>query len=180
MNFEEKYRYALEHSKIHRYRQSNLFTFGTTRLPYVLAARSSINSGESIIRRGEIVTEKPSIMLQNNEPSFSGFSDNDGDAQQLSVLFGRRFHLPAMRYRNDNASMDLSTKNVTQVINESLEALDRENNLRTAVISGPEDCWQFSLIIYAGEMMQRSAPGNIREMIEHNKLQFPGGGQPFG
>ncbi len=41
------------------------------------------------------------------------------------------------------------------------------------VIEGPEDLWGLSLLIYAAEMTQRSAPGNFRDIAERN------GGSPF-
>ena len=171
-DLEQRFKKARADSVIHRARKADLFTFGTTILPYLFVAESGINRGDTILRRGEISTGKPTVVLHGEQPSFSGFGDEyTGSEAQLGLLFGRVFRFPNMRYAHSHSRLEVISQAMERVLNEQLENLEREGNTRTAVISGPEDCWALSLILYASEMTRRSAGGNIREMLEYNKLK---------
>lgn len=181
MNFEsleENFKYAVEHTVIHRRRKSDLYTFGTTKLPYYFVAKSAINEGDTILRKGEIKTEKPSIIMGENLPTFSGFGDEyEGKEQQMSILFGRSFHFPSVNYQHENFKLEVVSKEFQRVTDELQEELDQDHNSRTALLSGPEHCWALSIIIYASDMCQKSAPGNLKEMLErkrYNSDGFPG------
>ena len=172
-DLERKFREAMEASVIHRARRADLFTFGTTILPYLFVAESGINSGDIILRRGEISTGKPAVFLQGGTPSFSGFGDEyEGRESDMGLLFGRVFQFPNLRYAHTHNQLEVLSKSLERVLGEQIERLEREGNTRTAVISGPEDCWALSLVIYAGEMTKRSASGNIKDLIEHKKLNL--------
>lgn len=171
-SFEERFRFAMEQTKIHRARKSSLYTFGTTRLPYLFSAKSAVNTGETVVRSGEIVTDKPALILPETAPTFSGFPADEGEMRRMSVMFGRMFRFPVLRYHNSAESMEVVTGEMERIVEAQLDKLDKEGNSRTAVISGLEDCWYISLIIYAGEMMQKSAPDNLKEMMEHHRFNF--------
>lgn len=174
--FEQKLRLAQQQTEILRTRKSDLFTFGTTRLPYVFLAESLINQGDTIIRRGEINTEKPSLILGDNLPSFEGFSDDEADHKQMSFVFGRGFQFPSLSYQNQSMQMEVVAKELHALSDEIQEELEQQRDSKTAVIQGPEDSWAFSLLIYAGEMTRRSAPGNIKDMMDRNKFNDDGFG----
>lgn len=175
-SFEERFRAALEQTKVHRARRTNLFTFGATRLPYIFAAESAVNRGETVVRTGEIVTEKPNLILPEEIPTFSGFQTDDGEGRQLQLVFGRLFRFPAVHCRNDGVALEVVPGEMERVVDGRIAELDRSGNSRTAVISGREDLWHISLMVYAGEMMHRSAPDNIREMLERRHLDLLRGG----
>lgn len=175
-DLESKFKYALEHSVIHRTRKSDLYTFGTTKLPYTFIAKSSINEGDTIIRSGEIATEKPQLFFGENLPRFSGFGDEyEGREDDMSYLFGRMFHFPSLNYQNQGGNLEVVEKEFDRVIDEQQEILDNNQNYRTAIISGPEDCWALSLVIYASEMTKRSAPGNLKDMVDRQKFNLDSG-----
>ena len=172
--FEQKLRLAQEQTKILRTRKSDLFTFGTTRLPYAFLAESLINQGDTVIRRGEINTTKPSLIMGEDLPTFEGFSDDDGDHKQMSFVFGRGFQLPSLNFQNQSMELEVVSKELKALSDQIQNKLDREHDSKTAVISGPEDSWAFSLLIYAGEMTRRSAPGNIKDMMDRGKFNHDG------
>ncbi|MBF0198755.1 MAG: hypothetical protein HQL32_13650 [Planctomycetes bacterium] len=180
LNFDDKFKQAAEQSKIHRQRKSALFTFGATRLPYYFVAPSAINEGDTVIRKGEISTEKPALITGDNLPHFSGFGeDYDAHERQMSVIFGRGFHFPQLNYQNHSGSLEVVSKEEQKVLDELLQALDNEHDSLTAVVSGPEDSWALSILFYAGEMTRQSAPGNVKEMFERGRFNqdgFPGFG----
>ena len=172
-DLETKFKYALEHSVIHRARKSDLYTFGTTKLPYAFIAESAINKGDTIIRNGEISTEKPQLILGDHLPSFTGFGDEyEGKEQEMSFLFGRMFHFPNLTYQHQSTSLEVVPMELERVIDQQQAQLDANQNFRTALISGPEDCWALSLVIYASEMTKRSAPGNLKDMLDRQKFNI--------
>ena len=170
-NFEDRWMRAKEGTQLHRTRQTDLFTFGTTALPYVFIASSAINTGDSILRRGELKTEKPAIIWGGGESSessrFSGFEEEGENVNQ--VLFARAFRFPNLQVNNQGMQMEVLSREIRQLSDEIMSELDANGDRRTAVIEGPEDLWGLSLLIYAAEMTQRSAPGNLRDIAERGR-----------
>jgi len=173
-DFEKKLKLARQQTQILRTRKSDLFTFGTTSLPYVFLAESLINEGDTIIRRGEVKTAKPSLIMGEDLPTFEGFSDEESDHKQMSFVFGRGFQFPSLNFQNNDMQLEVVSKELKAVSDEVQNEFDKTHDSRTAVISGPEESWAFSLLIYAGEMTKRSAPGNIKDMFERGHLNSNG------
>jgi hypothetical protein len=173
-NFEERWARATDKTHLHRTRKHDLYTFGATRLPYIFLAESAINVGDTIVRRGEISTEKPAIFLGGSQsPRFEGFQDSEED-QKDQLLFARAFRFPGLNVQNQHMQMELVAREASALCDELMSELDDQRDSRTAVIEGPEDLWGLSLIFYAAQMTSRSAPGNMREMMER------GGGPSLG
>jgi hypothetical protein len=168
--FEDRWLRAKDGTKLHRTRQTDLFTFGTTALPYVFIASSAINTGDSMLRRGELKTEKPAIIWGGGESSdssrFHGFEDEGQDDNADRVLFARAFRFPNLQVNNQGMELEVVSREMTQLSDELMTELEANGDRRTAVIEGPEDLWGLSLLIYAAEMTQRSAPGNLRDITE--------------
>lgn len=85
--------------------------------------------------------------------------------------------MPNLNVQNQDMHLDVVSKELEELGDQFMNDLDRENDSRTAVIRGPEDLWGISLLIYAGEMTRRSAPGNMKEIMEREQrggsgLQF--------
>lgn len=164
---EHYYRQALDNTVVHRERQSSLFTFGATRLPYYFVAESAINKGDTVIRKGEISTDKPALFTPDNLPNFSGFGDEyEGHEKEMSVVLGRVFHLSGLHYKHEGNQLEVVTKEMNRVIDEYQTELDQSHNHRTAIISGPEDCWALSLVVYASKMTQKSAESNMNDIMQ--------------
>lgn len=168
-DFEQRFLRAQEGTSLHRTRQNDLYTFGSTRLPYVFLGSSAINAGDTVIRRGEIRTEKPTLFLGGNPQSeFEGFEE-EGDDPSTPMLFARAFQMSGLNVHNDGMTLEVVEREVRSVVDGTLEEMDRQGDRRTAVVEGPEDLWALSLLIYAGEMTQRSAPGNVKDLLERNQ-----------
>ena len=74
MNIYDAWTRALKSTDIIRSRVSALQTFNETRVPYIFLAPSSVNDGDTVVRKGEIVVEKPSLILPPNIPQLEGLS----------------------------------------------------------------------------------------------------------
>lgn len=172
-DFEDKLHRAIEETNIIRARRNNLFTFGTTVLPYIFTAESSINKGDTLVRKGSISTDKPSIIMpEQGASSFEGFESTREDERGLNLLFGRAFQVPAMSYKNAHSSLDIVAKPLSQVTDDIFEDMEKSGDSRSALLSGPEDLWHISLLLYAAEMTHRSAGANIREMLERKHFNL--------
>ena len=73
MNFEKMWGKALKHTEIVRARIQALSMLGDTHVPYVLLSESSINVGDTVVRKGEVLVQKPSLIIPPNNPQFKGF-----------------------------------------------------------------------------------------------------------
>ena len=73
MNVQDSWENALKATKIIRPRAQNLQTFSDTDLSYIFLSKALVNAGDTIVRKGEVLVEKPAIVLPNNLPQFEGF-----------------------------------------------------------------------------------------------------------
>ncbi len=83
MSIQESWEKAIRNTEIIRQRIQGLATFSTTNLPYVLLSESSVNMGDTVVRKGIVLVEKPSLILPANIPQCEGF---DFDRDVLSYL----------------------------------------------------------------------------------------------
>ena len=86
MNIQELWEKALKQTRVIRPRVQALETFKATRLPYVALSASLINPGDTVVRKGDILVEKPAIILPFNLPQFEGF---EFEARRFKAFAGR-------------------------------------------------------------------------------------------
>ena len=65
---------ALRETNIIRSRVIGLQTFGETQVPYILLSPSTINEGDTVVRTGEVLVHRPSLILPPNIPQLEGFN----------------------------------------------------------------------------------------------------------
>ena len=73
MNIQDGWEKALKYTKIIRPRPKDLLTFEATEVPYIFLSESLVNLGDTVVRKGQIMVEKPAIILPSNMPQFEGF-----------------------------------------------------------------------------------------------------------
>jgi hypothetical protein len=163
---------AQRQTEILRTRRNLLYTFGNTRLPYVFLGQSAINEGDVVKRQGEVTVEPPKIVAPGSGAEFAGFGLEELPEGVTPIILNRWVKFPTARYENAGGELEVVTGPLEGAIERTLEELERQNDIRTGVIRGPEDKWGFSLLGYVGQMIVRSTPGNIGEYFEH--FGFPG------
>lgn len=161
---------ALKKTEIVRSRVSPLLTHDATRLPYIFLAESAVNQGDTVSRKGEVVVEKPSIILPEHLPQFQGFEfekDFAGSENFLNTFFlirGVRF--PSFRYNNKTDHLDVFEGKLSKAISHYAEELQRKEDVHTGLIVGDEDCWQFSVIIFICHQVMRQVDGDIKRLLD--------------
>ena len=173
MEMEEALKLAQADTQFIRVRKNLLYTFGTTRLPYICLSQSLARPDDIIVRRGEVMADKPQIAVPGLDFSFEGFSgaDEDLEADTLAILLARRISMPPSKYVNKAGGEVMETGPIAAAIDRALNRLDSDNDIRTAVISAPEKVWGLSVLLYIGSQVARSAPSNVHEHFERLRLQ---------
>jgi hypothetical protein len=112
-------------------------------------------------------------MLPENHPSLEGFNFGDdfkvNDDRVVSFLLLRGLTLPSLKYENRTYSLDLHEDGLSNAIQFYKDDLQRKEETKVGLIVGPNDAWQFSLLIYVAVMVSKSAPHDIKKYIEKLK-----------
>ncbi len=170
MDIREYWEKALKQTEIIRPRVLPLGTFESTRLPYIFLGESSVNIGDTVVRCGEVMVEKPSLILPPNNPSFEGFESEHPQAADLNrladFLLVRGIRFPSVKYNNKTLSVDIREGKLKDAIDHYFRELQCAENVSTGLVIGPEDCWQFSVLIFTCSTAERSAENDIRKLFE--------------
>ena len=170
MNIQDSWEKAVKKTEIVRPRVTPLSTFSVTHLPYVCLSESAVNAGDTVVRRGEVLVEKPSIVLPHNMPQFEGFDfEKEMHVNEdlfKSFLLVRGVQFPALKYNDKKHSIDVYEGGLSSAIESYKATLQQNENVHTGLIAGPEDCWQFSVILFVCGQVVRSLDGDIRRLFD--------------
>lgn len=170
MNFEKMWEKALRNTEIVRSRIQSLKIHVATQVPYVLLSESTINEGDTIVRKGQVVVEKPSLIMPPYQPLLNGFElegeSNFNKDMLINFLLVRGVSLPSLKYDNITNSLDIHEGKLSAAIKHYQEDLQRRENVTTGLIVGPEDCWQYSLLIFICSQISRNAENDIKKLLE--------------
>ncbi|MBI4353560.1 MAG: hypothetical protein HY593_06530 [Candidatus Omnitrophica bacterium] len=170
MSVQEGWEKALKHTEIVRPRVQPLHSFEATRMPYMFLAESSVNSGDTVVRKGEVVVERPAIFLPFPAPHFEGFHFQEemkfNEDFLINFLLVRGITFPSLKYDNQTDSIDVFEGRLSQAIQHCLNRLQREEDIRTGLIMGTEDTWQFSVLIFICSQVARNADQDVKSFLE--------------
>jgi hypothetical protein len=173
MDIQEKWEKALEKTEIIRPRIQDLLTFSSTDLSYIFLSESAINAGDTVVRKGSVLIERPSLILPLGLPQFEGFDFNkESDLKEdmiANFLLVRGVKFPSLQYNNRTYSLDIFEDRLQKAIEYYNDKLQREENVNTGLMIGPEDCWQFSVLIFVCTQVIRSTDGDIKKLLDEFK-----------
>jgi hypothetical protein len=173
MDVHEAWSRALKETEVVRSRVSALQTFQATQVPYILLSESSINLGDTVVRRGEVTVDRPSLILPPNIPQFEGFEFDAGQSydeqSMINFLLIRGVQLPSMKYDNKTQQLNVFEGNMDRAVKHYLKELQQKENVSCGLLVGPEDVWQFSLLIFICSQIARNTEVDIRRLIEDYK-----------
>ena len=161
---------ALRNTGIIRSRVQALRTFHDTHVPYVFLAESTINIGDTVIRKGEVVVKKPALILPPNIPQFEGFDFNEDYVGQendfLNFLLVRGVAMPSLKYDNHTHSLNIFEGKLSEAIKYYQDLLQQHENVNTGLVTGPEDCWQFSILIFIYSQVVKNVPNDMKRILD--------------
>ena len=170
MDIESLWEKAQAKTEIVRGRVKGLATFDTTRVPYVFLGESVVNEGHTVVRKGKVLVERPMILLPEDLPQFEGFDFEEdldieqGAMQMFFLMRGIRF--PSLKYNNTVESLELEEASLLKTADKLKKTLEKKENVNTALILGPEDCWQLSILIYMASLVSRCARTDIMNLMD--------------
>jgi hypothetical protein len=161
---------ARKRTEILRLQLQDLSTFETTAVPYVFLAESSLNQGDTVVRKGHVLIERPSVILPGFSPQFRGFEFEQNlhvsDDTVATFLLIRGIQFPSLKYRHQTSSLDVFEGQLQRAIAHFQNQMVRAEDIKTGLVVGPEDAWQFSLLLLVGALVVRSAEGDLRRILE--------------
>ena len=170
MDFEEMWGKALKNTEIIRTRVRSLSMIGDTSVPYLLLSESSINIGDTIVRKGEVLVQRPSLFIPPNNPQFEGFEFDEEDVLDqnslINFLIVRGISLPSLRYDNKTSSMDIYEGKLSKAVKHHEAILQQQEDVQTGLLIGPEDCWQFSILIFVCSQIIKNADQDIQRLLD--------------
>jgi len=170
MDIQELWDKARKRTEIIRMRLKDLSTFEATAVPYVFLAESSLNQGDTVIRKGHVLIERPAIILPNFSPQFEGFEfDTEAhisDEAVATFLLVRGIQFPSLKYRHELSSLDVVEGALGKAIEQFNRQFAQAEDIATGLVVGPEEAWQFSLLLLVGALVIRSAEGDLRRILE--------------
>jgi hypothetical protein len=170
MDIQQNWEKALRYTEIVRPRIEGLATFSATSLPYILLSESEVNVGDTVVRKGMVMVEKPSLILPANLPQVKGFDINRETLSYLTNFFlVRGVALPSLKYDNRIYSVDVYEDKLKNSIEHFADKLKMTEDVLTGLVVGPTDSWQFSLLIFAASQVERSAENDIKKIMEEWK-----------
>jgi hypothetical protein len=170
MNIQDGWEKALSKTEIIRTRVQGLLVNEATNLPYIFLCESSINPQDAVVRKGEVVVGKPSLVLPSASPQFEGFDfDKEFDTSEgmlTNFLLVRGVTFPSLNYNNKTYSVDVFEGGLSKAIQHNLDKLQRQEDVHTGLLTGPEDSWQFSILIFICTQVIKSAETDVRKLLE--------------
>ena len=170
MNIQDGWGKALKYTKIIRPRPKALLTFEATEVPYIFLSESLVNLGDTVVRKGRVIVEKPAIILPSNLPQFEGFDfEKEFHSNQdtiLNFLLVRGVTFPSLKYNNTTYSLDVYEGHLEKAIEHYSDRLERGEDVASGLVTGPEDSWQFSILIFIATQIMRSADGDIKKLLD--------------
>jgi len=173
MDIESLWDKARSQTEILRMRLQDLATFDTTAVPYIFLGESMVNPGDTVVRQGKVLIDRPAIMLPKWSPQFEGFEFDAGlrmsDEHVVTFLLMRGVNFPSLKYQHQLSSLEVMERSLREAVSHYEQRLQRAEDTKTGLVVGPEETWQLSLLLLVGALVIRSAEGDVRRLIEEWK-----------
>lgn len=170
--------YALQNTTLLRRPQQQLETFGTTRIQYHLITELMDSVDQVRVREGVLNAARPQILT----PGHLSATDTEGfeDAESANFLSWLREHQPDLRFLHYGFSLSkkdikdtLLSESIEQVQANVLAEVAKKEHAASAVLLGVEQPWEVCLLKLMVELVEKSAPGHVKEMQSRNLLPHP-------
>ena len=170
MDKELFYLNVMNRTKILRPPRHTLATFGSTTLSYVLISEIPGTENQCRLREGRVTAQRPRIITPDLwRKRFEGFGEETELYKGLmDQTFGEAFRGLEYTFKNDLDRASVETASLKEMTNRTLDAMNRENTPRTALLQGPDPAWGSSVMKFIVDMSLRSFPVNLRELEEHD------------
>jgi hypothetical protein len=182
----ERIEQAARHTEILRHPRQHLSTFGITNIYYYLVTEPVYTElvsevGETVIREGRVIAERPKIVTPYYLTQLEGFSF---DARQYfeTLLKMHGADAPGLfyTYKNEPKGLNIVSENWSAVVDKLNDEIDKKGDPLASIIKGQDELWDVSLLKFIYEITSRSVQNNIAQLGSRGLLGMSHGGVPVG
>ena len=171
---EEQFKACWQKTEVIREYEKMLYTFGDMTLPYIFVAEHRGYPDRTLVRKGIVYIQKPSIVLpgRSQGPEFKdGFEHSDALPPD-AIYIMRSMGLPYSQITNKQLAKDeIEYGRLQAVIDQFSDKLTEHEDTDTGLIKGLMAGADISLMRYALGLMLKSAPENVRQFFDHFRRQ---------
>ncbi|MFC1908656.1 hypothetical protein ACFLXD_02125 [Chloroflexota bacterium] len=183
---EERIEHAARHTEILRLPKQSLSTFGTTNVYYYLITEPvyselerETGAGETVIREGRVIAEKPKIVTPYYLTRLEGFSpDAKKYFDRLSMIHGPDAPGLLYAYKNEAKELNIVSDNWLTVARRINDDIERRGDPLTSIIKGEDSLWDVSLMKFIYEMTKNSLQSNLSQLGSRGLLDMDSSGLP--
>src|SRR5207237_1021359 len=130
------------------------------------------NENQCRLREGRVTAERPRIITPDLwKKRFEGFGEETEIYKNImDQMFGETFRGLEYTFKNELEKTSLESAPLREITDRAMDAMNRENAPRTALLQGPDASWGLSVMKFIAEMSFRSFPVNLRELDEHDSF----------
>jgi hypothetical protein len=163
---------AIEQTFVAKFPRQKLATFGITIIDYYVVTEPLYTATdfakkdlESVVRKGKVIAQKPTIITPTYALNLDGFSDGAYDyMRHISRVYGPNSPAVMYEYKNQPISLEIVGGIPTEIAHRiSEDLIDHKNDL-SVVIVGVDEFWDASLMKFIYEFTGSSLEYNAREM----------------
>lgn len=186
MDMDEAWTLMRDTTRVVRERKNFLYTFGTTKLPYVCLTADDKEERTIHVRSGTVQTMRPQIAVPGlerhewdgffeslstgAEGASGGEGEEDGEgARRWSVWLARRVAMPSGKYVNEQAPPRTERGPMEAALEREGHRMDDGGDIKTALIATDARVWPLAVLAYVAGQVARSAPSNIQEHFERRR-----------
>ncbi len=182
----DRIEYAARHTEVLRHPRQHLSTFGVTNLYYYLVTEPVYSElvsdiGETVIREGRVIAERPKIVTPYYLSRLEGFS-SEARRYFEALLKMHGADTPGLfyTYKNEPKGLNIVSDNWPVVVNRLNDEIDRKGDPLASIIKGQDDLWDVSLLKFIYDITSRSIQNNISQLGARGLLDMSHGGIPVG
>jgi len=170
--------YAVHNTTVIKAPEKRLETFGQTLMPYSLISELMDSVDQVRVREGRIKAFRPEIIT----PDSMGKANLEGfDEQSKAYMDWLRQNQPelfVLKYgftiNNEGTSDHIIHASLETVVERVQREVTAREDPHAAVLVGVEQPWEVCLLKLMVEMVQSSAPGNMRDLKERQLIPLTG------
>lgn len=181
---DERIRYAVLGTEILRAPKQSLYTFGTTNITYFLVtqpsyAESKDEVGETVVREGKVVAERPRIVTPFYLSRLEGFgTEARRYFDSLMTEHGPNAAGVFYTYRNEPKDLNIISDSLPSVVDKINTEIDQRGDTLSAIIRGVDTLWDVSLLKFIFELTRQSVGDNVHQMGQRGLLNVDTRGIP--
>jgi hypothetical protein len=181
---DDRIKQAVRHTEILRAPKQSLYTFGTTNIYYYLLTcpvytKPTEETGETVIREGRVIAQKPRIVTPYYLAHLEGFSPEARRYfEALMNQYGQNVAGLFYTYKNEPKELNIVSDNLLSVVDKLNAEIDKRGEHLAAIIKGEDQLWDVSLLKFIFELTRRSAQDNMMQLGNRGLFNMDSRGIP--